>query len=82
MKTRFRFQLWVRTVLAFVAICLAVVTSVWPQWIEQLFRVDPDGGSGAAEWTLVGAVWVAAALSSGMAIRGWRKVDVSENVGK
>ena len=39
--------------LAVIAAVLTVVTLAWPQWIETLFRVDPDAGSGAAEWGLV-----------------------------
>ena len=39
--------------LAVIAAVLAVVTFAWPDWIEGLFRVDPDAGSGAAEWGFV-----------------------------
>jgi hypothetical protein len=31
----------------------AMLTAIWPQWIELVFRVDPDEGSGALEWGLV-----------------------------
>jgi len=32
----------------------AIVTAIWPTWIELAFRVDPDYGSGVLEWGLVG----------------------------
>jgi hypothetical protein len=32
---------------------LTAVTLVWPTWIESLFGIAPDHGSGEAEWLLV-----------------------------
>jgi hypothetical protein len=59
--TRARFEF----ALAGVFAILALLTAVVPDWIEVVFKVDPDGGSGALEWWIVigfGAVAVAAAL--------------------
>jgi hypothetical protein len=30
-----------------------VVTLFWHDWIEAVFRVDPDQGKGSAEWLVV-----------------------------
>ena len=51
----------VELVLAVMSAVLALVTAVWPTWIESLFGVSPDGGSGETEWWLVLAVVAAVA---------------------
>jgi hypothetical protein len=43
----------------------AIAAAIWPTWIESLTHLDPDNGSGEAEWWLVallGAAALAAAL--------------------
>ena len=39
---------------------LALLTLVWKDWIEIVFRVDPDHGDGSAEWWLVAGLAVVA----------------------
>ena len=36
-----------------------ILTAVWPDWIEGLFGVDPDGGNGTVEWLIVAVLAVA-----------------------
>jgi hypothetical protein len=65
---------WMEGLLAAVSGVSAVLTLLWKDWIEILFRVDPDRGSGAAEWlVVVGSLGAAVALSA-LARREWRRV--------
>jgi hypothetical protein len=58
--------------LAAASAALAVLTLVNREWIEVVFRVDPDRGSGVLEWLVV-AVCVAASVACGAAARAeWR----------
>jgi hypothetical protein len=58
----------IETGLAVVAGVLAVATIIWPTWIETLFGVEPDGGSGEAEWWIV-AVFALVGVMSGLLAR-------------
>jgi len=58
--------------LAIVAGALAVVTAIWPTWIESVFEVEPDGGGGEAEWWIVVVLAVVAASLALLARRDHR----------
>ncbi len=62
----------IETVLAVLALVLAAVTAVWPTWIESLFEVSPDAGTGETEWWLVVLFVVAAAVAAILARRDFR----------
>lgn len=54
---------------------ITVVTVLWPDWIEGLTTLEPDAGSGSAEWGLVlasGAVAVIAATLARRDYLRWR----------
>lgn len=54
-------RFWAEIVLAAAALVATVATILTPQWIERVFGIDPDRGSGALEWIIVAAL-VAVAL--------------------
>lgn len=63
----------IESLLAVVAGVNLLLTALWREWIEVLFRVDPDGGSGSLERALLVGSSVAFALFVGLAARGWRR---------
>lgn len=56
------------TALAAAAALLALLTLVLPDWIEVVFGIDPDAGSGALEW-IVAVTCCLAAVALGARAR-------------
>lgn len=67
-----RRRFWFELVLAIVTGVLFVVTLFWHEWLEA-FGFDPDQGSGAAEWLIVGALLLACAITSVISTLEWRR---------
>jgi hypothetical protein len=63
-----RRRYWVEVVCSAVAALLGVLTAIVPDWIEEVFHVDPDAGSGALEWGIVLAL-LAVAITLGQSAR-------------
>ena len=59
----------VEFVCAGVFVLLGILTAVDPEWIEAVFHIDPDRGSGALEWIIVAAFGVLALLAAGLGTR-------------
>jgi hypothetical protein len=53
MRIRGSRRVWWEFVLAAVSGVLAVVTASWPDWIEIVTRLNPDGRNGSLEWMVV-----------------------------
>jgi hypothetical protein len=73
MKRRVRMRFWIETALAVAAVALFLLTLVSREWIEEIFGVEPDAGSGALEWGIVAAFGVAAVLFGLLARTEWNK---------
>jgi hypothetical protein len=72
-KSGLRNRFWVEAGAAIASGFLAVVTAIWPDWIERVFGIEPDQGSGALEWLIVALVL---AISVGFALAArveWRR---------
>jgi hypothetical protein len=51
---------------------VAVLTMLLPRWIEVVFGVDPDGGSGAVEWAVVMSALLGSATFTWLVRYEWR----------
>ncbi|MCW2650298.1 MAG: hypothetical protein QOE41_1167 [Mycobacterium sp.] len=66
-----RIRFWIEVALAVIAAALAILTLITREWIELLFGVDPDVGSGALEWAIVAGLAVSALALAFVA--GWER---------
>jgi hypothetical protein len=66
-------RFWIEAVLAALTGFLFLLTLVWRDWIERVFKIDPDGGDGSLEWAIVGLLCAASITLSLMARAQWRR---------
>jgi hypothetical protein len=76
-KTEMRNRFWIETALAALSGCLCVLTLLWHDWIEAIFRVEPDQHSGALEWLIVATLLVVTGLFGLLARSEWRRLASS-----
>jgi hypothetical protein len=65
-------RFFVETAAAVLGTGLAALTLLWPDWIERVFGVDPDGGSDLDEWLIMAAAFSVVVVSALLARREWR----------
>ena len=75
MKQQLRPLFWIEAVLALVNAALLVITVLWKDWIEIVFDVDPDAGSGAVEWAIVAVTLVLTIAFLALARSEWRRTS-------
>lgn len=57
------------------AAILGAVTLIWPDWIERVFSIDPDAGSGWLERLIVLSFALIALVSALGARRDWHRLS-------
>ena len=66
----------IEAVLAVLLATATIATAIWPTWIETLFEVEPDGGTGESEWWIVAVLalgTIAAAVIAARDLRAHRR---------
>ncbi|MCU1345294.1 MAG: transporter permease, partial [Acidimicrobiia bacterium] len=66
-------RVWLEAVGAAVTGTLLLLTMVWREWIEVVFRVDLDHGSGSLEWAFVVATGVTTVVLASLAGCEWHR---------
>jgi hypothetical protein len=60
-------KFWIESLVAGAGGLLCLVTLISREWIELIFGVDPDHGSGALEWAIVGGLFAVSLVSAVLA---------------
>lgn len=76
MKQQLRTLFWIEALLALGNAVLLALTLVWKHWIELVFKVDPDAGSGAAEWAVLGITLLLTVTFVALARMEWRRAAI------
>jgi hypothetical protein len=76
-KTLDRRRFWTEIGLGAASFVLLVLTAAWPEWIEAIFGVEPDGGSGALEWALVAVLALCACALPWHGVHGLRRTGAT-----
>ena len=66
-------RVWVETAMAALSAAATLLTLAWPQWIEGLFDMEPDAGSGETEWGISIGLAVATLAFVTRAAWAWRR---------
>lgn len=66
------------SIIALLAGVLGVITVFWHDWIEAVTGWDPDQHNGTAEWFIVVALLIAAAIAGVFARRHWRLLATAQ----
>jgi hypothetical protein len=72
-----RKRMWLEAGLAIAGILATVATLISREWIEIVFRVDPDGGTGSLEWGIVALTATLTILFSLLARHEWRRTALA-----
>lgn len=73
MKAQFNVRFRVEAASALGTLFLAIITILWQNWIEIVFRVDPDHGNGSFERWIVGVAAALCLASVLLARREWKR---------
>ena len=64
-----RWRFWTEVGLGALSVTVLLLTVVWPDWIEAVFGLDPDGGNGGLEAAIVVVLAICAVAAPTMARR-------------
>jgi len=73
LRGRLNGRFWAELGLGLASTVFAVLTLAWRDWVEIVFKVDPDHHSGSLEWTIVAVAVAVTVIAFAAARFEWRK---------
>ena len=70
-ERRVRKRFWLASLTGTVGGVLFLLTLISPEWIEEIFHVEPDGGNGTMEVAIVVALLAVTVVSAVFARHEW-----------
>jgi uncharacterized membrane protein len=77
MRRNFRRLFWVEIGLAATTGLLALITPIFPDWIEFVSGWDPDQHDGSVEWMIVAGLFVVTVVMVALAAIEWRRTPAT-----
>jgi hypothetical protein len=77
MRKNFRRLFWVEVALAAFTGLLALITPIFPDWIELVSGWDPDQHDGSVEWMIVVGLFVVTIVMVTLATIEWRRTPAT-----
>ena len=77
MRKNFRRLFWVEVALAAITGLLALITPIFPDWIEFVSGWDPDQHDGSVEWMIVAGLFVVTVVMVALAAIEWRRTPAT-----
>ena len=72
-----RLRFWIEAAVALLGVGLFLLTLAYPQWIEAVFRIEPDQGSGTLEMAIAVGLIVVAVASALLARAEWSRAPTA-----
>jgi len=70
-------RFWVEVGLGLASTVFALLTLAWRDWVEIVFKVDPDHHSGSLEWIVVAVAVAVTVITFAAARIEWRKAAIA-----
>jgi uncharacterized membrane protein len=77
MRKNFRRLFWIEIALAAITGVLALITPIFPDWIEFVSGWDPDQHDGSVEWMIVIGLFAVTIALIALATIEWRRTPAT-----